>query len=404
MWLIPPRLSLAYQAASGCSISPLSLCSPALTLRVSLSGKAVPRPLSWRGWQTRPWAQHLFGAGTWEGSMPAGFAAWFVSSVLGCPASLTAQPANAAAPETPAATAKTVPARSRKLSVLSKKVAPPWCSSRTSQPSFAAFELLTENSAIPSAISDRNYREWVTKSLTLSSSVRETLARVTNANASSCWPTIRANEGNAGQWVNQRDGSTLPTLNGVAIGWQTPGSDSFRSRGGERKDEMGLDQQARCWASPTASANSNRTTQRAPSHGETHGEVLAGQAADFMETLPLASARPTPAARDGKGENGVEHLENGTGRKHLDQLPNFVAHVFSRPVLSQTTGQPLSPTTRTLRRRLNPAFACWLMGWPTWWTNPAPINCAASAMVSWRYRLRSRLASYLTALEGGLPK
>ena len=27
--------------------------------------------------------------------------------------------------------------------------------------------------------------------------------------------------------------------------WQTPATDSFRSRGGTRKDEMGLDQQAR---------------------------------------------------------------------------------------------------------------------------------------------------------------
>jgi hypothetical protein len=27
--------------------------------------------------------------------------------------------------------------------------------------------------------------------------------------------------------------------------WQTPATDSFRSRGGDRKDEMGLDQEAR---------------------------------------------------------------------------------------------------------------------------------------------------------------
>ena len=33
--------------------------------------------------------------------------------------------------------------------------------------------------------------------------------------------------------------------------WQTPGTDSFRSRGGDRKDEMGLDQQARRWDFPS---------------------------------------------------------------------------------------------------------------------------------------------------------
>lgn len=35
------------------------------------------------------------------------------------------------------------------------------------------------------------------------------------------------------------------TLAGQAGSWQTPASDSFRSRGGDRKDEQGLDQQAR---------------------------------------------------------------------------------------------------------------------------------------------------------------
>jgi hypothetical protein len=40
---------------------------------------------------------------------------------------------------------------------------------------------------------------------------------------------------------------------------------------------------------------------------------------------------PTPAARDYKGANSADHLENGTGRKHLDQLPNFVEHMWATP-------------------------------------------------------------------------
>jgi hypothetical protein len=48
---------------------------------------------------------------------------------------------------------------------------------------------------------------------------------------------------------------TLDDVNGrtqdQAEEWQTPGTDSFRSRGGERKDEPGLDQQARLmWPTP----------------------------------------------------------------------------------------------------------------------------------------------------------
>ncbi|WP_288199484.1 hypothetical protein [uncultured Pleomorphomonas sp.] len=40
---------------------------------------------------------------------------------------------------------------------------------------------------------------------------------------------------------------------------------------------------------------------------------------------------PTPAARDLKGANSADHLQNGSGRLHLDRLPNFVAHLWSTP-------------------------------------------------------------------------
>ena len=68
-------------------------------------------------------------------------------------------------------------------------------------------------------------------------------------------------------------------------------------------------------------------------------------------------------------------------------------HHFSHPVHSTLDGRELSPTGRTLRRRLNPAFGCWLMGWPIWWTNPALINCVRSEMESYRFRLQSHLLS-----------
>jgi hypothetical protein len=41
------------------------------------------------------------------------------------------------------------------------------------------------------------------------------------------------------------EGHGMRNLNDEAAHWQTPATDSFRSRGGDRKDEMGLDQQAR---------------------------------------------------------------------------------------------------------------------------------------------------------------
>lgn len=101
---------------------------------------------------------------------------------------------------------------------------------------------------------------------------------------------------------------------------------------------------------------------------------------------------PTPASRDYRTPNSQESQES-RNHKGGEQLPNFVEHHFSHPVHSTLDGRELSPTGRTLRRRLNPAFACWLMGWPIWWTSPVLINCARSAMESYRFRLQSHLLS-----------
>lgn len=70
------------------------------------------------------------------------------------------------------------------------------------------------------------------------------LAPPTNGNGCSSWPTPDAL---AQERFNTSPGPAgpRPTL-GLAVKlWQTPSTDSFRSRGGDRKDEAGLDRQAR---------------------------------------------------------------------------------------------------------------------------------------------------------------
>lgn len=49
------------------------------------------------------------------------------------------------------------------------------------------------------------------------------------------------------------------------------------------------------WPTARASEQENRTTRSAPSHGSTHGEVLAGVAGDFMQNWP------TPVGQDASG-------------------------------------------------------------------------------------------------------
>src|SRR4029434_7062682 len=56
------------------------------------------------------------------------------------------------------------------------------------------------------------------------------------------WPTPHTNCTTGAGSQGRDGGDNLQTTVDL---WQTPATDSFRSRGGDRKDEMGLDQQAR---------------------------------------------------------------------------------------------------------------------------------------------------------------
>lgn len=147
----------------------------------------------------------------------------------------------------------------------------------------------------------------------------------------------------------------------------------------------------------------------------------------------VAAQWPTPAARDIKGANGAEHLEKSSGSLHLDQLPNFVEHLWRTPqamdaergtngtwqpkpqagqhslrhqtdrwktprtergdytrdkgdpeaerltmegqaksLASSLPDQPISTVgeeSSHIRRSLNPLFVEWLMGWTRGWTS-----------------------------------
>ncbi len=92
---------------------------------------------------------------------------------------------------------------------------------------------------------------------------------------------------------------------------------------------------------------------------------------------------PTPGAADGhkapktyaRGNPSLPHLAE-TSSPSSPQVPTDGA----------PSGTPPSP------QRLNPAFVCWLMGWPWWWTHPERISFASAEMASWRSRLRSQLS------------
>lgn len=131
------------------------------------------------------------------------------------------------------------------------------------------------------------------------------------------WPTPTSMDANASGGsssyptnTKSHSGTTLTDASVRQGFWQTPATDSFRSRGGERKDEMGLDQQARMWATPRAA------------EAEHSGRVVTG---DWQTGL----------------------TEQATGHQH----PTTCSHGAE------------------CRRVLNPLFVETLMGWPTGWTD-----------------------------------
>lgn len=154
--------------------------------------------------------------------------------------------------------------------------------------------------------------------------------------------------------------------------WQTPAADSFRSRGGDRKDEMGLDQQARLtW--------------------------------------------PTPASRDHKGSSPAS-VTRVNGKSRLDLLDHAAEQGFSRPHPETAGRGPRSWRDRVMitrllwawmkssygrsvamrlfrkrhTRRLNPLFVEWLMGWPP---GHALCDCSATEFVHWKRDMRGALSA-----------
>jgi hypothetical protein len=161
--------------------------------------------------------------------------------------------------------------------------------------------------------------------------------------------------------------------------WPTAATDSFRSRSGDRADEMGLDQQARFWATPNARDVKN---PGAPDGDREQRKHEAGWTVDLNDQ---GVRWPTPTVRDWKAETGLENRKEF----HGPSLSQFV-YLSSLPAPATPAGPPSSAITPDSRPVLNAAFVEWLMGLPSGWTAYAPL-----ATQSYRSRLRRLLDSWL---------
>jgi hypothetical protein len=177
MWLYLPSTcypSAQEQAASNsdCGLPSETPCE----LSVTLSGKPTQRPISWRGWLTRPWMKRLSGT-TLRPSMANRGAASWIASLRDTRASLTQSPVSVAVMQ------------------MSATFGPQWRESLTRRGLPLSSWRTCQQSLIPGTESEIAYGEWVTK-LKRDCSLRRKSGRATSGSGSSDWPTPAAQDDN----------------------------------------------------------------------------------------------------------------------------------------------------------------------------------------------------------------
>lgn len=141
--------------------------------------------------------------------------------------------------------------------------------------------------------------------------------------------------------------------------------------GGGPPGVSNLNEQATMWATPVASPNANRMTKAAPSHGNSHGHVLAGQAASWP--TPVATLQSTAPSTTGAA------TLNGTAQAITSGLHDPTTSTDGEP-----TSPPEDPNPPSSRRRvLNPRFVEALMGLPPGWISVLPTR----PLPNWKFSI-----------------
>lgn len=230
------------------------------------------------------------------------------------------------------------------------------------------------------------------------------------------WATMDCNT------ASYSNGKFGPNIREQASSWATPDANALertnrsQSEGASIRPTLAL--AARAWATPRATDGTKGGPNQAGSKGDLMLPSMAAQWATPNVPNGGRSVSAEVVASRGKTDNGkrqvgleseVKHWATPTAQDHKDggtSLENVevngllgrqVLTTPLRPVLSTIDGRELSPTARILPRRLNPAFACWLMGWPIWWTNPGITSSVKPETELWRSKLQLQLSSLLGA-------
>lgn len=192
------------------------------------------------------------------------------------------------------------------------------------------------------------------------------------------WSTPRASDGEKGGPGMQFGAGGTP-LPAQAVGtWRTPQAEEGNKGNLNRYAEG---ERRQVWLSEQAVATEKATWATPMSRDHRSGEASEAtyqkNARPLNEQVLMVSGTwPTPTATDHKGPNPLER--NPTD----DDLPTRVAR------MAPTGPAPSGSSVRTEKRgALNPAFVCWLMGYPDEWG-----SCGGTAMQSSRSRRRKSSA------------
>ena len=343
---------------------------------VTSSGKPMQRPLLWRGWKTRSWIGRLSGTISRPLMADVGVDEW-ISSLGVIRANRSVSPA---ADLVSAIRVTCGPI----YDALSEKYGRHSVFSRTS------LSTLTMD-LMPSAPTFENSdTEWKTIKASLRSDclARRKWARRTGGNgySSSLWPTATANDDNKSPEAHRamkarmKGGprNTITSLQVAAQDWQTPAA--FSTRDSNVPGQTKLCIQAKEWATPNV-----------PNGGRVNpvGTSETGMAPDgSKKQIGLENqAREWPTPNTGDGTRGRQEPD---GKRDL--LLDTESRDFAISHQGQETtelgqqcleGVPSSPQ-RSQRRRLNPYFVEWLMGWPIGWTGCGVVE--TGSFLSWRRR------------------
>lgn len=342
MWLHVPSTALPSAPAQPDLNSVCTLpWATSTELSVTSSGKHSLRPLSWRGWRTRPWIRLLSGTTSPPSTVARGAAEW-ISSLPAFPVPRSVRPANGVAPM---------------MSVTSGRTSGE--PSATWDPASSTWRTLQGSLLTPTGY-DEWQENWPRTGSTRSGCLwpRRRLVAPRNASGSSCWPTATSADSRSSGGNPNTTGTHGTTLTDRAV---------------------------RMWPSPTVPSGGQAAIKDATWRGASmYGPDGTKRSLHLSAAVQLWA---TPQARDVKGAF-TGHRQGG---KDLPgQAQDFRSSHRCRTTSQHGEGSCTEP------RALNPRFVEWLMGWPIGWT-----DCTAPATESWRSWRRMHSSALRDALACG---